>query len=189
MPKQSCQQCDHRLPYAAHRCPRCGWERGVQVDPARARARAARRRRAWAATGFFLAFGSGMAYFNAPVIADWYAGFAARHLPGAMSSWAPAPTDQGAFFFCARQVSRKMDGDFSVETFAAPAESFAESLDDGRYRIVSWVEEAPESGSAVRHAFACTVRFERGRWALDDLRMEQYAADGSPPALIRRIAN
>lgn len=189
MAKRSCQQCAQRLPYAAHRCGRCGWSRDVAVDPAHARAREARRRRAWALTAFFLAFGGGMAYLKAPVIADWYAGFAARHLPGAMSSWAPAHTDQGAFFFCARQVARKMDGSFSVETFAAPTEGYTESLSDGRTRIVSWVDEARENGVRARHAFACIVTFERGRWILDDLRLERFAADGTPPALMVRRAN
>lgn len=185
MSQRRCKHCDHRLPYAAHRCRRCGWDRDAAVDPARAQARATRRLRVWAVLAFLFAFGGGVAYLNAPVIADWYAGFAARHLPGAMSSWAPTETEQGAFFYCARQVARKMDGDFSVETFAAPDESRTEPLREGGYRIVSWVDEARADGARVRHAFACTVHYEKGRWALDDLQLEQYASDGTPPRFAR----
>lgn len=188
MPRRSCQQCNQRLPYAARRCARCGWQHGETVDVERARAAVRRRRGVWTVLALLLALGGGAAYLNAPSIANWYAAFAARHLPGAMASLAPTSTDQGAFLYCARQVSREMDGDFSVETFPTLEESHAEQMPDGRYRIVSWVEEAREDGGRVRHAFECTVRHARGRWALDGLRMERYASDGTPPRFAQ-VAN
>jgi hypothetical protein len=122
---------------------------------------------------------------NAPTLADWYAGFAAERLAQPFSSFAPVATDASAFFYCARQVARQMEGEFSVETFPAPDASTIHTLGERRFRIVSFVEQARESGERVRHDFACTVRQDRGRWVLEDLDMEQYA--GSTVTAGRRI--
>jgi hypothetical protein len=113
--------------------------------------------------------GGAVATQNADALAEWYANFAAYHLPEQMSSYALADTERGAFFYCARQVAREMDGEFSVETFPSLTESYAEALGDGRYRIESWVEEARLDGESIRHGFTCTVRYQSGRWALEEL--------------------
>ena len=181
MPRRSCPQCERRLPYASRRCTGCGWSHGGGIDPTVRRS--TERRRGWilALVMATLLGGSAVATWKADVVADWYAGFAARYLPTGLSSFAVTDTDRGAFFFCARQVAKRMEGEFSVETFPSLSESRSEELADGRYRIVSWVEESRQEGGSIRHGFECTVRHQSGRWTLETLRMEQYAGDGRAP--------
>ena len=113
---------------------------------------------------------------NAPVLADWYAGFAAENLWAGASSLGPVETESGAYFFCARQVAKRMNSDFSVETFPSPSEGEMHSLGEGRYRVESFVDEAREDGTRVRYAFVCSVAFERGRWTLEQLDMAERFA-------------
>jgi len=168
MPKRSCPRCNRRLPYAARRCVHCDWTHDAGEAPEGRSLRS--RARVWALVLALAGMvGGGMVYRNADSIAFWHASFAGRYLPSTLSSWAPTDTDVGAFFYCARQVARRMDGDFSVETFPSPDEGRSLSLGEGRYRIVSFVDEAREDGGRVRHDFVCTVHFERGRWVLEDL--------------------
>lgn len=169
MGQNSCPQCQRRLPYASRRCLHCGWMLGATVDPGVARGVARRRNTVWFVVAAALVAGGSVAALRAPLVSDWYADFAAQHLPEPLSSFAITPTYVGAFFYCARQVAREMDGEFSVETFSSPAESESEYLGDGRYRITAQVDEARADGSTVTHEFSCTARLEAGRWMLEEL--------------------
>lgn len=169
MPNRSCPHCARRLPYAGRRCIHCGWT----IDSAHLERGAGvvwwRRARTWAVALTLAAAVVGQfAYRNATELADWYASFAARFLPEGASSFAPVESEPGAFFYCARQVSRKMPGEHSVETFDADG-SRTVPLGSGRYRVESAVDQDRRSGERVRHAFVCTVRFEAGRWVLEEL--------------------
>jgi|GEM_PF-3246023 len=175
MPHRTCPSCLKRLPYAGRRCIHCGWTRRSGVD--QELRRATRRRQILFATIFmiFLVGGGSVLIRNAPALADWYAGFAAERLAQPFSSVAPVRTQSGAYFYCARQVARQMEGEFSVETFPALDEGTLIALGDQRYRIVSYVDQARGDGERVRHDFVCTVRHVKGRWVLEELEMEQYA--------------
>ena len=180
MPKRSCPHCARRLPYAGRRCIHCGWTTGAADFARGAGVVWWRRARTWAvAITIAGAVTAQFAYRNATDLADWYAGFAARFLPEGASSFAPADTEPGAYFYCARQVSKKMEGEFSVETFDA-AGSRTVPLGEGRYRIESAVDQARRSGERVRHDFTCTVRYESGRWVLEELTLEEFAANQRP---------
>ncbi|CAN5794461.1 hypothetical protein BH23GEM6_BH23GEM6_01970 [soil metagenome] len=177
MPNRTCPSCLKRLPYAGRRCVHCGWtpQSGVDQDLRRA----SRRRQTLLAAIFmiFLVGGGSMLIRNAPALADWYAGFAAERLAQPFSSLAPVRSESGAYFYCARQVARQMDGDFSVETFPAPDESKTMALGAQRYLIVSYVDQARDDGNHVRHDFSCTVRYDKGRWVLEKLEMARYAGE------------
>jgi hypothetical protein len=121
---------------------------------------------------------AGMAYRNAAAIADWYAAFAAYHLPAGASSLTPAETPTGAYFYCARQVARRVGGGLSVETFAGEEESHTEDLGDGRYRVESSVAETAEDGGTRTLEFTCTARYDGGRWALEELKVGGKVASG-----------
>jgi hypothetical protein len=179
MPKRSCPSCNRRLPYAARRCLHCQWS----LRAGRAGEDGGsllKRGRVWMLVLLLAALvGGGAAYRNADSIAFWYANFAARHLPSSLSSFAPTDTDAGAFFFCARQVARSMDGEFSVETFPSLDQSRSVTLGERRYQIRSFVDEAREDGARIRHSFVCTVQYARGRWVLEDLKMASSLADAS----------
>ncbi len=173
MPLRSCPDCARRLPYAGRRCIHCGWT-ARQEGAGRG---ASRRRRGRVVTALLVALGvvmAGAAYQNAPEIADWYAGFAAHHLPPAASSLAPTSTSTGAFFYCARQVARRM-GAFSVETFPSEEESRTVELGADRYRIESSVEQSRADGASTRVPFTCTTHFDHGRWVLEELKMPEMA--------------
>jgi hypothetical protein len=183
MPNRSCPHCARRLPYAGRRCIHCGWTVGSADFEQGAGVVWWRRARTWAvALALMSAVAAQFAYRNANDLADWYAGFAARFLPDGASSFAPTDTEPGAFFYCARQVSKKMDGEFSVETFDA-AGSTTVPLGGGRYRIESAVEQASQSGQQVRHGFVCTVRFEGGRWVLEELKVDRFAEATTLPTV------
>lgn len=189
MPRNRCPHCERSLPYAGRRCLHCGWSvRKASLEPGEGVAWW-RRRRLWTAiVAGTLLVGVGLAYRNAPELADWYASFAAENLPAGASSFAPVDTDSGAFFYCARQVARRMNGEFSVETFASPDDSELTQLGEGRYRIESFVDETREDGRRVRYSFVCRVAFERGRWILEDLDLSPRFAteEGVGPALAAR---
>jgi hypothetical protein len=186
MPNRTCPSCLKRLPYAGRRCLHCGWTHREGMDLGSVRRAWRRRQILWGVVLLLFTAGTGSVMVrNAPTLADWYAGFAAERLAQPFSSFAPVATDASAFFYCARQVARQMEGDFSVETFPAPDASTIHTLGERRFRVVSFVEQARESGERVRHDFACTVRQDRGRWVLEDLDMEQYA--GSTVTAGRRI--
>jgi hypothetical protein len=165
---RSCPECRRRLPYAAQRCAECGWLRrnGIPGQQAPAWSRIA----IGLATLAILAF-SAVWYSDRylPALGDWYAGFAARSLPSSLSRFAPTDTDRGAFHFCARSVAKQMDSAASIATFASEQESRTTLLDDGLYRVESFMEESREDGELRRHDFACTVRFLRGQWVLEGL--------------------
>lgn len=176
MPRRDCPQCQRRLPYAARRCVLCGWSNHQPVDERVAAVAARRRTVIWVVIAIGLAAGSGIATLRAAEFADWYAGFAARHLPEQASSFVLADTERGAFLFCARHVAKSIAGNDSIETFPSLSESDSDDLGDGRYRIRAWVDEARADGAQVRHAFTCTVRLEQGRWALEHLDVEERLA-------------
>ena len=80
-----------------------------------------------------------------------------------------------------------MEGEFSVETFDA-AGSRTVPLGEGRYRIESAVDQARRSGEQVRHDFSCTVRYEAGRWVLEELKVQEFAAAQAAPTVERTAA-
>lgn len=179
MPKRSCPRCNRRLPYAGRRCVHCQWSQR-DGEPVAASRSFWSRGRVWVLVLLLVGMAGGsVAYRNADDIAFWYASFAAWHLPSSLSSFAPTDSDTGAFFFCARQVSRRMDGHFSVETFPSLSQGQAQRLGDGRYQIQSFVDEMREGGGRVRHDFRCTVQYSRGRWVLEDLDLTTSYADAS----------
>lgn len=181
MPKRSCPHCARRLPYAARRCLHCGWTHGASSGRSAA---GWRRARAWAVTALMLAaVATHFAYRNAGALVDWYAGFAARFLPATAAS-SSGDSQAGAYFFCARQVARKMPDDLSVETFDA-AGGRTVALGNGRYRVQSVLDAAGESGVRSRHDFTCVARFEGGRWVLEELRLESVARNSSLLADVR----
>lgn len=172
MSKHSCPRCHQTLPFAARRCRKCRWIPAEGEPPIRGISPRSRRR-FWAATLLATVLvGVGLGYLYVESLASRYAGFAARYLPSAASALAPTRTDEGAFYFCIRQVSKEMDGEFSVETFPSLQQSDTVALAGGYYRIRSFVDETRATGERVRHAFTCTVRFERGRWMLEELALE-----------------
>lgn len=175
MPNRSCPHCARRLPYAGRRCRHCGWTVDSTEHGHGAGIRWWRRARVWGvAIALSVALVSRFAYLNATALADWYATFAARYLPDGAASYAPSDSEAGAFFYCARQVARKMDDRLSVETFDGTA-ARTEPLGDRRYRVRSLVDEVRRGGEQVRHDFICTVRYERGRWVLEELKLERLA--------------
>lgn len=189
MARNCCPHCDRTLPYAGRRCVRCGWSvRETTLQPGGG-VRWWRRRGVLAAVSaaILLAVG-GIGYRNAPLLAEWYADFAASSLPAGASSFAPTETEAGAYFYCARQVARRMDGQFSVETFPSPQEGDLQSLGQGRYRIASFVDETRSDGRRVRYSFVCSVAFERGRWVLEELDLRERFATAAEegPALAAR---
>jgi hypothetical protein len=181
MPNRTCPSCRNRLPYAGRRCIRCGWTHQQGRSPEQVGVGKRRRWVLWSTILLlFVAGGSSLLVRNAPALADWYAGFAAERLAQQFSSFAPVATDAGAFFFCARQVARQMEGDYSVETFPSAAESTMQTLGYQRFRIVSFVDQARENGEKIRHEFTCTVRHDRGRWVMEELELERWAGGSAP---------
>jgi hypothetical protein len=148
-----------------------------------------RRRALWSVVaGGLLLVGAQYGVRNAPLIADWYASFAAENLPASASSFAQLENEAGAFFYCARQVAKRMNGQYSVETFPSQQESDLTPLGEGRYQVESFVDEMREDGSQVRYTFTCNVTYARGRWVLDKLDLtERYATrPGLAPAIATR---
>jgi hypothetical protein len=189
MAQRRCPHCDRRLPYAGRRCIHCGWSVGASALAEGEGISWWRGRRFWSVVAAaLLLLGIQFGYRNSTLLADWYANFAAQNLPVPASSFAPTDTEAGAFFFCARQVARRMDGKFSVETFPSQQESDLTALGGGRYQVHSFVDETREDGSRVRYEFVCSVTFARGRWALDQLDLtERFATTSTEsPALARR---
>ena len=173
MPNRRCPHCARRLPYAGRRCIHCAWTVHSPDSKQGAGIVWWRRARTWAvALTLAAAVTAQFAYRNATELADWYASFASRFLPGGSSSLTPLDSEPAAFSYCARQVSKKMQGELSVETFDG-AGSRTVPLGSGRYRIESAVDQARGSGEEVRHGFSCTVRFEDGRWVLEELEVRR----------------
>jgi hypothetical protein len=178
MPSRNCPSCRRRIPYSIKRCVRCGWS---EADGPTAKAGAgARRYVLWAAV-ICLTLLVGVRYADRymPHVADWYTGFAAQHLPEGLARFAPAAGDPGALYYCARRVVKQIQEEGSVATFAGPGEAQTTTLGDGRFQVRSFVDEARQDGAAVRHEFVCIVKHERGQWQLEDLAMENQAADQS----------
>lgn len=188
MARTRCPHCARKMPYAGRRCVHCGWSVLQQQEGLQEGRGVAwwRRRRLWSVVvGALLLVGVHYGYRNAPLLADWYANFAAENLPPGASSFAPTHTQDGAYFYCARQVSKRMRGDYSVETFPGQRESELTQLGGGKYQVVSFVDETRLDGRRVRYSFVCTVAFEGGRWTLEQLDIaERFATDaGQAPAL------
>lgn len=188
MARKRCPYCDRRLPYAGRRCLHCDWSiHEHELEPGGG-VPWWRRRALWSiVVGAALLTSLGMAYRNAPELADWYAGIAAQHLIAEASPLVTLDRNSEAFYFCIRQVAKQMDGDYSVETFPSLEESELTVLGNEHYRIASFVDEVRESGERVRHSFSCDVSFQDGRWQLDDITVnERYVIrDNVAPALAR----
>lgn len=174
MSRPSCPRCARTLPYAALRCTQCGWTRG---EPAGDLAAVRRRRGRATLVGLVLLglLGVGAAWRNSEALAGWYAAFAARYLPASASSFGPADSENGAYYFCARRVAKQIGGEFSVETFPDGVEKHTAAVAPGLYEIRSFVDEDRENGQRVRHDFSCRVRYERGRWVLERLTVGSLA--------------
>lgn len=191
MTRTRCPHCDRRLPYAGRRCIHCDWS--IHAEDAVPGGAVAwwRRRTLWTiVVGAMLLSGLGMAYRNAPQLADWYAGFAAEYLTAESSSLTESDRDSEAFYFCVRQVAKQMEEEYSVETFPSLEESELKALGEGRYRVASFVDEVRESGERVRHNFTCDVSYQEGRWQLHEISLAErfVTRGGEAPALARRVA-
>ena len=171
MPMRSCPFCARRLPYAGRRCVQCGWRAG-SIPSEMGRRAAARRSRVRAFVMVaVVALVAQYAVRNADRLAAWYEGYASGIGSSTTSYFSADEIGADLFFFCARQVTRKMNGKFSVETYD-PSQSKLVDLGDGRLRVESAVEEARQGGDSVRHDFSCTVRRDEGRWVLEELKVE-----------------
>jgi hypothetical protein len=109
------------------------------------------------------------------VIADWYAEFALRHLPQQFSAFAPAESSTGAFLFCIRRVVKGEMESTSVATFPSATPANTVALGDGRWRVDAHVLEDLPDGERVKRDFRCTTKYEKNRWVLEDLSVEQLA--------------
>ncbi|HEX6071301.1 MAG TPA: hypothetical protein VFZ18_15820 [Longimicrobiaceae bacterium] len=181
MARNRCPHCARKMPYAGRRCVHCGWSvlRQQGLDEGKGVAWW-RRRGLWSVmVAGLLLVGIHYGYRNAPLLADWYASFAAENLPAGASSLAPTDTEDGAYFYCARQVSKRMRGDYSVETFPSQQESELTRLGDGKYQVESFVDETRLDGQRVRYSFVCTAAFDGGRWTLEKLDITERFATGA----------
>ena len=180
MARNRCPHCARKMPYAGRRCVHCGWsvlQQGLDEGKGVAWWR---RRGLWSVmVAGLLLVGIHYGYRNAPLLADWYASFAAENLPAGASSLAPTDTEDGAYFYCARQVSKRMRGDYSVETFPSQQESELTRLGDGKYQVESFVDETRLDGQRVRYSFVCTAAFDGGRWTLEKLDITERFATGA----------
>lgn len=164
--RDRCPRCAKRVPYGGGRCLSCG------AEPAGS----AKRRPGRASIAFGVAAATllGLFAFNysdryAPVVADWYTDMVIRYVPDSAMRFTPAGEDQRAFFACARRVVQRIEADASIATFASYADT--EVLEEGRYRVRSYFDEALESGGTERRLFTCTIRLDGGNWVLEELEM------------------
>ncbi len=166
MARYRCPACGRRIE-GDRRCHRCGW---LGTEDSAAPVAPHPWRRWLVAAALALMIGAVGAYrLGGPAIADWYAAFAMRHLPAGFSSIAPADTPSGAFNHCVSRVVKKVSDDSSVETFPAYSPDNTVSLGPGRYSVRAVVEGTTLEGETVLRAFACVVRFDRGRWVTERL--------------------
>jgi hypothetical protein len=170
MGRKQCPGCAQPLPFAARRCVRCGWIHTPGSEP-----RGVRRR--WVRTTLtvftFLAVLGAAAYrLGGNALAEWYAEFALRHLPASFSTFAPSETPTGAFYACVQRVARQVRNRSAVETFPGLSEENTVSLGDGRYRVRSELEAVRDTGERMRRSFSCVVRYERGRWRVEEVEVE-----------------
>ena len=74
---------------------------------------------------------------------------AVKRRPEYFPAGVPVETEPGAFFYCARQVSRKMQGRFSVETFDAPR-PYTQVTETLRRKSKECLDVTVESSGTVR---------------------------------------
>lgn len=173
MREQRCGRCGGRLRFRSNHCRHCGHvEEGGGAGGGWFRV---------LGYGFSIAFALTALLFLGPrvidssAIADWYAEMAIQHLPRQFSSFAPAETADGAFYFCIRRVVKDAMEATSVATFPSASDESTTELGEGRYRVRSMVHEDRASGERVTRQFTCVTRYERALWVLEDLSIGEYA--------------
>lgn len=175
MARRQCPGCAQPLPFAARRCVRCGWLETGEEKAARVRRRTGRT--LLVVVALVAVLGTAVYRLGASALGEWYAEFALRHLPASFSRYAPSETPTGAFYACVQRVARRVRDRSAVETFPGLSAENTLPLGDGRYRVRSELEVVRDTGETARRAFSCTVRYERGRWQVEEVEVER------PPAL------
>ena len=113
---------------------------------------------------------------SGPALAEWYAEFAASHLPANFAGYAPVETPTGAFYACVQRVARQVSDRSAVETFPVLYAENTHPLGEGRYRVRSYLDAVRDSGETVRRPFTCLVRYDRGRWRVEEVAVEGVLA-------------
>lgn len=176
MRSQRCERCGNRIRPLSRTCRHCGTPAGPAEHTA-----SRRRRLGFASVLGAMAMAVAALFFLGPrsvdpgAVAEWYAEMAINHLPRPFSAFAPSESESGAFYFCIRRVVKDGLDDTSVATFPTPAEGRVQALGDGRYRISTHLYEDRPGGERLRREFACTTKFERNRWVLESLSMDDLA--------------
>lgn len=168
-PNRYCNECGERLPYAAASCHRCGRDR---YGASSRRSRIPLRHWLLGLTVAAL-IAVGLYAQNRVVVAENYAAFAAEWLPTAASSFAPAETEEGAFYFCIRRVAKQLDSPGSVETFPSQSDATTTRIEESMYRVRGFVDQARQDGREVRRHFTCTAAYARGHWQLHELALDE----------------
>lgn len=175
MPRNNCPDCGRTLPYAGRRCARCGWVRTGEAAEAAPR-RGGGLRRALMTLAVLVGLVAVGYRMSGPALGEWYAEFAASHLPAHFSRYAPVETPTGAFFACVQGVARQVSDRSAVETFPVASEENTTSMGEGRYRVQSYLEAVRDSGETVRRPFTCVVRYQAGRWKVEEVAVERALA-------------
>jgi hypothetical protein len=173
MRRKNCPECQKRLPYAAYWCRSCGWSRRPQEAAPGTRAAASRAFR-MALTVFsalvFLAVGRMV--LTSEAVVDWYADFAFQRLPSMFSAVAPGASVGGAYNYCVKSTARQVRDRDAVETYPSLAESELTRVSEERFAVRSHFDQRLDSGDVLRRGYECEVSYERGRWVLHSLQIQ-----------------
>lgn len=178
MRRQKCPDCSKRLPYAAHWCRACGWSRAVRTGAVPGTRDAAGRAFRLMLTVFatLVTLVVGRMVLTSQTVVDWYADFAFQNLPSMFISVAPGASAPGAYYYCVKATAREIRGSNAVETFPSVAESETTHVEDTRFTVRSHFDQRFDSGEVLRRGFTCEVRYERGRWVLESLDVQDRAS-------------
>ena len=169
MRRNQCSRCSKRVHRGSIRCVACGGE------PAPLQRTIGRRATGVLVTiaGLAVVLAVGFSDRYVPAVADWYTRAIINYVPeGAL--WLASPGDDDrAFYVCARSVIKEIGNDASVVTFASLTAGQTRQLDDGSYRVESYVDEAMEGGPTHRRTFSCTLREANGEWQLEAVEVQQ----------------
>jgi hypothetical protein len=169
MRRYQCSRCSKRVNRGAVRCVACGGE----PSPSTRKISRAATGVAVSIIGLGLALAVTFSDRYVPAVSDWYSRAVINYVPeGALWFTAPGDDDR-AFYVCARSVVREINNEQSVVTFASLAQGQARQLEDGRYQVQSYVDEAVEGGPTYRRTFSCTLREENGEWRLEAVEVQQ----------------
>jgi hypothetical protein len=180
-----CPRCRKRTVHAPGACVGCGG--ALQPRSRLATAGPAR----WLAMGIavvlaavtFLAVNYSDRYL--PAVSDWYLDQAVPELAPVTTELTAAPVEERAYYLCVRSVVKRIEEEGAIATFAGPLESRMSRMEDGRYRVNSYLVESSEAGERRLRSFTCVVRGEGGRWAVDQLALEPVLIAAAPTAPVR----